>query len=155
MDRNSCESDNKIKGKVCLFKVPISSLPRPPPEPKTSKAKMKEGIFVGPKPTQLYEYQDFSRQLTSSQRRTWKAFENVCRNFLGNEKLKNYSETVQVLISSYSAMGCNMSLNFIFCIPTWIFFLHTWEPSQMSKAKGSTKIFSKLKSGTAENGVQI
>jgi hypothetical protein len=44
---------------------------------------MKEGIFVGPQMT-LFEDQDFSTKLNSTERRAWKAFENVCRNFPGN-----------------------------------------------------------------------
>jgi hypothetical protein len=35
-----------------------------------------------------------------------KPFESVCRNFLGTEKAENYSEILQELISSYSAVGC-------------------------------------------------
>ena len=32
------------------------------------------------------------------------------RNFLGNEKAENCSEIAQDLISSYCALGCNMSM---------------------------------------------
>jgi len=39
---------------------------------------------------------------------------NICRNFLGNEKVENYSETAQQLTASYSAVGCNMSLTLHF-----------------------------------------
>ena len=44
----------------------------------------------------------------------WQAFENVCKNFLANKKTENYSEIVQELISSYSGVGCNMSLKLHF-----------------------------------------
>jgi hypothetical protein len=53
--------------------------------PQVSEAKMKEGIFVGPQIT-LFDDQHFSTKLTSTERRTWKVFENVFRNFLVNEK---------------------------------------------------------------------
>ena len=76
----------------------------------TSEAKMKAGIFVGPHTTQPFEHQDFSTELNSSERRTWKVFENVCRIFPGNEKAEHYSEIMQQLISSYSAVGCDVSL---------------------------------------------
>ena len=69
---------------------------------------MKDGIFVGPQITQLFKYQDFSTKLNSTKRRAWKAFENICRIFLGTEKAENYSEIVQELISPYSATGCIM-----------------------------------------------
>jgi len=66
---------------------------------------MKEGIFIGTQCTQLFEDQDFSTKLNSTERRDWKAFDNICRNFLGNKSAGNYSEIVQKLISSYMAMG--------------------------------------------------
>ena len=50
-----------------------------------SEAKMKEEIFVGPQIKQLLEDQGFSIKLNAAERRAWKAFENICRSFLGNE----------------------------------------------------------------------
>jgi hypothetical protein len=46
----------------------------------------------------------------STGKKVWQAFDNVCRNFLGNEKAENYNESVYELISSHSAVECNMSL---------------------------------------------
>jgi len=78
--------------------------------PKISKTQMKVWIFLGPHiKKKLLEDHDISTKLNGTERRAWKAFENVCRNFLGNEKAENYSVIVHELISSYSAMGCNMS----------------------------------------------
>jgi hypothetical protein len=84
--------------KVWLFKTKITQ----------SEAKKREGIFVGPQFAQLFEDHDFSTKLNSTERRAWKAFENICRNFLSKEKAENYGETVQELISSQSAMGRSM-----------------------------------------------
>jgi hypothetical protein len=61
-----------------------------------------------------------STELNSTKRRAWKAFENVCRNFLGieNDKLQwNYA-------GANFVMGCIWIVywNFIFCIPIWNFF---------------------------------
>jgi len=53
--------------------------------------------------TQPFKDQNVSI-LNTTGRRGRKAFGNVCRNFLGNEKEENYSEIVQELISSYSTM---------------------------------------------------
>jgi len=78
--------------------------------PKISKTQMKVGIFLSPHIKQLLEDHEISAKLNGTERIAWKAFENACRNFLGNEKAENYSEIVHELISSYSAMGCNMSL---------------------------------------------
>jgi hypothetical protein len=54
------------------------------------------------------------------------AFENVYRNFLGNEKVENYTEIVHELISSYSTMGYNMSLKLHFLDVHLDFFLETY-----------------------------
>jgi hypothetical protein len=89
--------------------------------PKIREAKMKEGLFIGPHINKLIEDHDFSTQLNVTERRDWKAFENVHRNFLGNEKVENYGEILQDLISSYSAVGCSISLNLHF-LHSWIFF---------------------------------
>jgi hypothetical protein len=69
-----------------------------------SGAKMKEGIFFGPQITQILEDQDFSSKLNSTEIRAWKAYENICRNFVGNEHANNYAEIVQELISPYIAL---------------------------------------------------
>ena len=58
--------------------------------------------------------QYISTKLHSTDRRGWKAFENVCSSFTGNKTTENYSETVQEVIPSHSAMGCNMSLKLHF-----------------------------------------
>ena len=42
----------------------------------------------------LFEHRDFTTKLEATERRVWGAFENVCRNLLGNEKAENYSEIV-------------------------------------------------------------
>jgi hypothetical protein len=52
---------------------------------------MKQRIFVGPKITKLFEDQNFSIKLNSTERRAWKAFENVCRNFRGKKNAENGS----------------------------------------------------------------
>jgi len=56
---------------------------------KISKVKMKEGIFIGPQINKLIEDNYFSTKLNATERRDWEAFENVHRNFLGNEKVEN------------------------------------------------------------------
>ena len=81
---------------------------------KMSGAKMKEGIFFGPQITQILEYQAFSSKLNSTEIRTWKAYENICRNFIGNEHANNCTETVQELILPYGALECSLSLKLHF-----------------------------------------
>jgi len=72
---------------------------------KISEAKIKEGVFCGPQITQLFEDQDFSTKLNSTERRAWKALGNVCINFIGHEKAEKCSEIVQQLFSPKSALG--------------------------------------------------
>jgi len=60
---------------------------------------MKDGTVTGLQITQLSKDQDFSTKLNSIERRAWRAFENVYRNFLGNEKVENSRQIVQELIS--------------------------------------------------------
>jgi hypothetical protein len=66
---------------------------------------MEEGIFVVPQIKQIFEDQAFGTKLNAVERTAWNAFENVCRNFLGNEKAANDSRILQQLISSDSAVG--------------------------------------------------
>jgi hypothetical protein len=52
--------------------------------PKISEAKIKEGIFFCLQIKEPFNDRDFSIKLNSTGRRAWKAFQNVCGNFLGN-----------------------------------------------------------------------
>ena len=104
------------------------------------EAKMKERIFAAPQITQLFAEKDFRTKLHFKKSRAWEAFENFCRSFLGNEKDENYSEIVQDLISSQSAMGCNVTLTRHFLHSNLEFFLKTWLPSPRDLAKISTRV---------------
>ena len=46
-----------------------------------SEANMKKGIFIDPQITNWFKDQDFSTKLNSTERRAWKAFENVTETF--------------------------------------------------------------------------
>jgi hypothetical protein len=56
--------------------------------PKISEVKMKTENFFALQIKQTLEDQNFSTKLNSTERRAWKAFEKVCRSYLGNEKLQ-------------------------------------------------------------------
>jgi hypothetical protein len=118
--------------------------------PKISEAKVKGGIFFCPQITQLFKDRDFSRKWNLTERRAWKAFENICSNFTDIEKEENYNEILQQLILSYSALGCNMSLK-LHCLHSYSdFFMKTWEPAMRNMVTYSIRIFPKLQSGTVE-----
>jgi hypothetical protein len=61
----------------------------------------KEIIFFGPQITQLFEDQDFSTKLNSTERNAWKAFEM--------KKKENYSAITEADFI-IQCCGCNMSL---------------------------------------------
>ena len=131
------------KRKVCLFKAKFHTI---------REAELTERNFVD---RQITQYQDFTTKRNSIEERTWKAFEKVYRNFLDNEKTENYSEIVQNLISTYSAVGFNTSLKLHFLHSYLDIFLKIWELSPMNLTNISIRTFPKLKSGTVANGFQI
>jgi len=106
---------------------------------------MNEGIFVGPQIKQLFVDQDFGTKLNCTERR---AFQNFCRNFLGDEKAENCSDDTKELISSYSAVACNVSLKANFPRAHLDFFLETWTPSPVNMTKGSNRIFPTMERST-------
>ena len=57
--------------------------------PKLSKAKIKEGIFIGPQIRKLINSLKFENDLTDVEK-NWFSITNVIRNFLGNYKSKYY-----------------------------------------------------------------
>jgi len=82
--------------------------------PKVSDAKIKEGIFIGPKMRELMQDKQFGEDLNETERNAWLSFKRICKDFLGNHKAVNYRDVLQDLLNSYKAMGCNMSLKIHF-----------------------------------------
>ncbi|UYV63994.1 hypothetical protein LAZ67_2006277 [Cordylochernes scorpioides] len=82
-----------------------------------SKAKIKEGIFVGPQIRELQQDGNFQNSMNEVEAAAWNYFRNVCKTFLGSVKVENYRDIVNDLLLSYKALGCNMSLK--------IHFLHS------------------------------
>jgi len=52
----------------------------------------------------------FNEDLNETESNAWLSFKRICKDFLGNHKAANYQDVVQDLLTSYQAMGCNMSL---------------------------------------------
>ncbi|UYV73988.1 hypothetical protein LAZ67_11001726 [Cordylochernes scorpioides] len=80
-----------------------------------SDAKIKEGIF---EIREFLQDGNFENSLNEVEAAAWNSFRNVCKNFLGSVKVKNYRDIVNDLLPSYKALGCNMSLK--------IHFLHSY-----------------------------
>ncbi|UYV77498.1 hypothetical protein LAZ67_15001294 [Cordylochernes scorpioides] len=55
-----------------------------------SKAKIKEGIFVGPQIRELQQNGNFQNSLNEVEAAAWNSFRNVCKTFLGSAKVENY-----------------------------------------------------------------
>lgn len=85
--------------------------------PGLSDAKLKEGIFVGPQIREVIKDDAFDKTLDPTEKAAWFAFKDVCANFLGNNKSKNYRTKVNKLLQAYKKLGCSMSLK--------IHFLHS------------------------------
>jgi len=82
--------------------------------PNVSDAKVKEGIFIGPPIRELMQDKQFNEDLNETERNVWLSFKMICKDFLGNHKAVYYQDVVQDLLTSYKAMGCNMSLKIHF-----------------------------------------
>ena len=123
--------------------------------PQISGARTKEEIFVGPLITRLFEDQCFGTLLISTERNAWEAFESVCRKFLGNEKAENHCEIAQELISSYSAVGCNMSLELHFLHPHLDFLPENMGAISGEHGESFYEVFPKLNRSTVKNIGQI
>ena len=79
-----------------------------------SDAKIRESIFIGPQISELMKDKQFGEDLNETERNTWLSFKKICEDFLGNHKAANYQGVVQGLLTSYKAVGCNMSLKIQF-----------------------------------------
>jgi len=56
----------------------------------------------------------FDEDLNETERNAWLSFKRISRAFLGNHKTAKNQHVVQDLLTSYKAMGCNMSLKIHF-----------------------------------------
>ena len=56
----------------------------------------------------------FDEDLNETERNAWLSFKRISKDFIGNHKAVNYQDVVQGLLTSYKAMGCNMSVKIHF-----------------------------------------
>ena len=85
--------------------------------PNVSDANIKEDIFIVPQIRELIQEKQFDEDLNETKRNTWLSFKRIFKDFLGNHKTTNYQDVVQDLLTSYKAMGCNMSLKTVRFFP--------------------------------------
>jgi hypothetical protein len=91
-------------------------------EPNMSESKIKEGIFIRPQIKELMQGTQFDEDLNETERNAWLSFKRIYKYFLGNHQSANYQNVVHDLLTSYKAMGCNMSLKIHFLESHFEFF---------------------------------
>ena len=72
--------------------------------------KLKTGVFDGPQIRQLIREPEFENSMTKVELDAWKAFVLVVKNFLGNNKARNYAELVNNMLTAFRNLGCNMNV---------------------------------------------
>ena len=106
-----------------------------------SDAKIKAGVFVGPKIKKLMNDSEFYGMLLPCDKWAWDSFVVVVQGFLGNKKDENYRQLVDNLLKSYKGMGCRMSLKLHMMHCHLDFILNQiWETTLKSMENGSTKM---------------
>ena len=80
--------------------------------PGLSELKKEVEIFDGPQIRELVKDPQFISSMSAEESRTWKAFKDVCKNFLGNNKSANRKIIAEELMSVMKDLGCNMTINF-------------------------------------------
>jgi len=76
----------------------------------------------------------FDEDLNETERNAWLSFKRICKDFLGNHKSANYQDIVQDLLTSYKAVGWNMSLKIHFLESHLDFF-----PENLGKSQWRTR----------------
>ena len=77
--------------------------------PKLSEAKIKGGIFVGPRIRKLMKDPKFTGKMSVLEKRAWQSFVSVVNGFLGSKKEENYRELISDLLDDYKQMGYRTS----------------------------------------------
>ena len=78
--------------------------------PGLSKAKLVEGVFIGPQIRQLINDDLFESALVGQEKTAWMCFKQVVKNFLGKHRAPNFQRIVDECLEAFRALGCNMSL---------------------------------------------
>lgn len=78
------------------------------------KAKVKEGLFVGPQIRKLMFDKTFESTMTQCELEVWNAIKTVIERFLGNTKDVHYQTIVEDMLEKMEAFGCRMSIKLHF-----------------------------------------
>ena len=72
--------------------------------------KFKAGISNGRQIRQLIRDPVFENSVNKVELQAWKAFVLLGKNFLGNNKARNYAKLVNNMLTDFRNLGCNMSV---------------------------------------------
>ena len=78
--------------------------------PGLTMEKLKAGIFDGPQIQYPIRDPEFENSMNKVELEVWKAFVLVVKNFLVNNKARNYAELVNNMLTAFRNLGCNMSV---------------------------------------------
>ena len=79
--------------------------------PELSYKKIKAGVFDGPQIRTLVRDQAFVQAMNDKEKAAWLSFEDVMKNFLGNnKKTGNLEDLVGNMLSAFRHLGCKMSI---------------------------------------------
>ena len=78
--------------------------------PGSMMEKLKAGIYDGLQIQQLIRDPEFENSMNEVELAAWKGFVLVVKNFLGNNKPRNYAELVNNILTAFRNLGCNMSV---------------------------------------------
>ena len=90
--------------------------------PGLTMEKLKAGIFDGPQIRQIIRDPEFENSMNEVELEAWKAFVLIVKNFLGNNKARNYAELVNNMLTVFRNQGCNMSvkMHYLFSHMDWL-----------------------------------
>ena len=78
--------------------------------PGLTMEKLKAGIFDGLQIQQLTRDPESENSMNQVELEAWKAFVLVVKNFLGNNKARNYTELVNNVLTAFTNLSCNMNV---------------------------------------------
>uniref|UniRef100_A0A6A7G0F0 Uncharacterized protein n=1 Tax=Hirondellea gigas TaxID=1518452 RepID=A0A6A7G0F0_9CRUS len=82
--------------------------------PRISEARLKAGIFDGPKIRELLKDHNFDESMEDNERKAWISFKSIITNFLGSHRSLDYERVVEELLQNFQALGARMSIKMHF-----------------------------------------
>jgi len=97
----------------------------------------------------------FKEDLNVTERNAWLSFKRICKDFLGNHKAVNYQDVAQDLLTSYKAVGCNMSFKIHFLESHFKFFPRNLGKVSYEHGERFHQDIMAMEKGTKASGPQV